>query len=174
MTAGQKKNVCSNGGVLGRHASLMAIEVARAYDEDKNLVPLYILTDSDPIYDPVTPGFVYGASADVSENYTSHLIITANSKNPTGGDMKGDSSDYVMFPLRFSYNKNDHVELSIENSSTFNIRVYLSLSASSSLSVVWEGSISVNAGSTGLVEFDSIYDSTGPVLYAFAFLVSVV
>ena len=158
-----------------RHASLMAIEVARAYDEDKNLVPLYILTDSYPIYDPVTPGFVWESSADVSEVNTSHLVISANSKNPTGGDMNKSTSHYVMFTMKSSYDKNDHLKLSIENISTFNIIVYLSLcSSTSSSSLIWEGSTSVNAESTSLIEFNSAYDSAGTAFYAFSFLVSVV
>lgn len=60
----------------------MAYQVAQAYDEDKNLVPLYILTDGE--VPEVSPGFDVSANSDNDENIT--IQITATSSNPTGGN----------------------------------------------------------------------------------------
>lgn len=64
----------------------MALEVARAYDENKNLVPLYILTDNDPVYDPVTPGFLVTTDT-ASPVSDSKVYVTNNSMNPAGGQI---------------------------------------------------------------------------------------
>lgn len=70
----------------------MALEVARAYDADKNLVPLYILTDGDQVYDPVTPGFEL-ISLTFENPYIPFNVIV-NSKNPTGGRLDNLNVDY--------------------------------------------------------------------------------
>lgn len=54
----------------------MAYQVAQAYDENKNLVPLYVLTDGE--VPEVSPGF----DALVNDE---GISITATSTNPTGG-----------------------------------------------------------------------------------------
>ena len=175
MTAGQKKMYVQMEACWRRHASLMAIEVARAYDEDKNLVPLYILTDSDPIYDPVTPGFAYSANVDPAGDYASHLSIINDSKNPTGGNMIESGSTNVLFPMAFRYTIGNQVKLTIDNMSLFNITIYLNLSASNNPSdVIWDGTTSINSESTSVVEFNATRDARGSGLYAFAFLISVV
>ena len=59
----------------------MAFEVARAYDENKNLVPLYILTDGE--VPEVSPGFDFTVN---SSNETTFTVYVVNeSTNPTGG-----------------------------------------------------------------------------------------
>lgn len=88
----------------------MALEVARAYDENKNLVPLYILTDGDPVYDPVTPGFIVTSG---NENTTDNIeiYINNNAMNPTGGDMGS-----VDFDLNFLRANTNPVVVLINNS----------------------------------------------------------
>ena len=62
----------------------MAFEVARAYNEDKNLVPLYVLTDGE--IPEVSPGFVASLSnVSSGDTITYYLSITNNSSNPAGG-----------------------------------------------------------------------------------------
>ena len=95
----------------------MAIEVARAYDSDKNLVPLYILTDSDPIYDPVSPGF----DTELQKN-DKLITVTASSKNPTGGNITviGASNFYASY-------KGVSGTWKVINNSSFDIKVILIL-----------------------------------------------
>lgn len=58
----------------------MAYQVAQAYDENKNLVPLYVLTDGE--VPEVSPGF------EVSATSYDNIVITSNSSNPTGGNFE--------------------------------------------------------------------------------------
>lgn len=101
----------------------MALEVARAYDENKNLVPLYIATDSDPVYEPVTPGFIW-----TFDNYGStnspdlRLIITSNALNPTGGELDFNSSAYNNFTTNIDKSLSI-VHISVYNESGFDIIV---------------------------------------------------
>ena len=114
----------------------MALEVARAYDADKNLVPLYILTDGDPVYDPVTPGFTMSynktynndSPSSNEENYF-NIIVTSTGLNPTGGSISipsdfyiwnKDGGNYVVFTA--------NVHFTILNTSKFNIECVLNLS----------------------------------------------
>lgn len=151
----------------------MAIEAARAYDENKNLVPLYILTDSDPIYDPVTPGFVYSAEADSSGNYTSRLTITSNSKNPTGGDMMG-GDGYIYLPFNYNPNQNTAVIVIVENISNLDIRTTLSISVNNDTAIVYSGTISLNSGSNQQIQFETNTPATSFGVYLRSFLISVV
>lgn len=98
----------------------MALEVARAYDENKNLVPLYILTDDDPVYEPVTPGFIwsfdnYGSSS----NPNLVLNISNNAMNPTGGALTV-SSDYEEMTNGIDA-EFDNASIRINNNSSFDI-----------------------------------------------------
>lgn len=152
----------------------MAIEVARAYDEDKNLVPLYILTDSDPIYDPVTPGFVYTAEADPSGSYTSRLTITSNSKNPTGGDMMN-GAGYISLPTAGAVSSASTViVVIIENISTFSIRASVSMSALSTSSIRYSGTINLDSGSNQQIQFEIGTSTSRSGVYLRSFLISVV
>lgn len=56
----------------------MAYQVAQAYDENKNLVPLYVLTDGE--VPEVSPGFSATRNA-------AFIYIVATSTNPVGGDV---------------------------------------------------------------------------------------
>ena len=101
----------------------MALEIARAYDADKNLVPLYILTDGDPVYDPVTPGFIYdidnyGDSPDTDANLT--LNIMSDAMNPTGGTVLDDT---IQVHLSDSINGNSLVRVYINNQTSFDLKV---------------------------------------------------
>lgn len=55
----------------------MAYQIAQAYDENKNLVPLYVLTDGE--VPEVSPGF------DVTATSYDNVVVTATSSNPVGG-----------------------------------------------------------------------------------------
>ena len=101
----------------------MALEVARAYDENKNLVPLYILTDGDPVYDPVTPGFIYdmdnyGDSPDTDANLT--LNIMSDAMNPTGGTIL---DNMIQVHLSDSIDGNSLVRVYINNQTSFDLKV---------------------------------------------------
>lgn len=105
----------------------MALEVARAYDENKNLVPLYIATDSDPVYDPVTPGFIYQfdnyaeSSTDVADLV---LNVMANAMNPSGGELSIiNEGTRISFTTEISETKNPTITLKINNQSNFDIKV---------------------------------------------------
>ena len=76
----------STEGTLRRRAFIMALEVAHAYDDNKNLVPLYIVTDSDPVYEPTTPGFFVMGDTE-SPVSDSKVYVTNNAMNPTGGQI---------------------------------------------------------------------------------------
>ena len=82
----------SNEGTLRRRAFIMALEVAHAYDDNKNLVPLYIVTDSDPVYEPTTPGFELIPLS--FENPYIPFNVVVNSKNPTGGGLDNLALEY--------------------------------------------------------------------------------
>lgn len=100
----------------------MALEVARAYDENKNLVPLYILTDDDPVYEPVSPGFVWSFDNYGSTNDPNVVLnISNNAMNPTGGALTV-SSDYEEMSTGISTNINN-VSIRINNNSSFDIIV---------------------------------------------------
>lgn len=84
----------------------MAYQVAQAYDEDKNLVPLYILTDGE--VPEVSPGF-----SAIAANAT--VTITQTSTNPTGGTL--DLGDMELIKNTWK----------IENLSQFTIKVSMSM-----------------------------------------------
>ena len=109
--------------ITERRLNDMALEVAHAYDENKNLVPLYIVTDSDPVYEPTTPGFVYdmdnyGDSPDTDANLT--LNIMSNAMNPTGGTILDDT---IQIPLSDSINAHSLVRVYINNQTSFDLKV---------------------------------------------------
>ena len=87
----------------------MAFEVARAYDENKNLVPLYILTDGE--VPEVSPGF------DVTSQGGSTFIVTSYSSNPTGGSFK---DVYKRENASMGINITN---ITVQNNSNFTIRV---------------------------------------------------
>lgn len=105
----------------------MALEVARAYDADKNLVPLYILADGDPVYDPVTPGFTW-----VFDNYGETLnspaelvfSIISDAMNPTGGNVTLDG-ERSLFTTAIWKTANPTVTLKIKNQTHFDIKISL-------------------------------------------------
>ena len=101
----------------------MAYQVAQAYDEDKNLVPLHILTDGE--VPEVSPGF-----SAIAANAT--VTITQTSTNPTGGTLDLGTFDLINNTWR------------IENLSQFTIKVSMSmLNGSSTQSST--GSITINS-----------------------------
>lgn len=102
----------------------MAYQVAQAYDEDKNLVPLYILTDGE--VPEVSPGFSAIAANAI-------VTITQTSTNPTGGTLD----------LGELYTTSNTWR--IENLSQFTIKVSMSFVSSSSESST--GNITVNPSS---------------------------
>lgn len=95
----------------------MAFEVARAYDENKNLVPLYVLTDGE--VPEVSPGF------DITATNYDNIIITANSSNPAGGTIENvyeiTSAGSIMYI-------ND---VNVINNSIFRLKVVVSINAKS-------------------------------------------
>lgn len=95
----------------------MAYQVAQAYDENKNLVPLYVLTDGE--VPEVSPGFNVTAT-----NYD-NIIITAYSSNPTGGTVENvyerTSAGSIMYI-------ND---VNVINNSIFRLNVVVSINAKS-------------------------------------------
>lgn len=66
----------------------MPYEVARAYDEDKNLVPLYVLYDGE--VPEVSPGFDFSLTSINSKTF--NLFVTNTSTNPVGGTVTISSS----------------------------------------------------------------------------------
>lgn len=98
----------------------MALEVARAYDENKNLVPLYILTDDDPVYEPVSPGFIWSFdNYGESNNPNLVLSISNNAMNPTGGALTI-SPDYEEMTNGIDA-EFDNASIRINNDSSFDI-----------------------------------------------------
>lgn len=95
----------------------MAFEVARAYDENKNLVPLYILTDGE--VPEVTPGFTTVVSGvdKVGGKTIITVIIAQTSSNPSGGLADSDVNESY-----FSWYK-DNITVKIYNNSDFNLTV---------------------------------------------------
>lgn len=89
----------------------MAYQVAQAYDEDKNLVPLYILTDGE--VPEVSPGFSAIAGS-------AKVTITQTSTNPTGGTIDLGELNTTSNTWR------------IENLSQFTIKVSMSFVSSTS------------------------------------------
>lgn len=105
----------------------MALEVARAYDADKNLVPLYILTDGDQVYDPVTPGFTwafdnYGETLNSPADLVFSIISDA--MNPTGGNITLDGERHI-FTTDIWKTANPTVTLKINNQTPFDIKISL-------------------------------------------------
>lgn len=80
----------------------MPMVVASAYDDNKNLVPLYVSVDGDDFpYQPVSPGFVItGMDGDFTGDgsstspYYAQFAITLSAVKPAGGklDVEGVSS----------------------------------------------------------------------------------
>lgn len=128
----------------------MALEVARAYDENKNLVPLYIATDSDPVYDPVTPGFAFGVYS-YSNEYDIDITIINNAMNPTGGDIPSTNIENLPYSVLASAKT---VNINCVNNSNFDIMISINMvlyrrsssSIYSTLTIVTESSLSVPKG----------------------------
>ena len=95
----------------------MAYQVAQAYDEDKNLVPLYVLTDGEA--PEVSPGFVTVVSGVdvVSSETIITVLIAQTSSNPSGGLADSDVNESA-----FSWSR-DSVTVRIYNNSDFNLTV---------------------------------------------------
>ena len=94
----------------------MAFEVARAYDENKNLVPLYILTDGE--VPEVSPGFDVSASSNVDGNIT--IQITVTSSNPTGGNA------VTLNPINFASSSQGTKTITIYNKTKYNLSILVS------------------------------------------------
>lgn len=133
----------------------MALEVARAYDSNKNLVPLYILTDSDPVYDPVTPGFEFNVYSYSGEPVIDIVVIN-DSMNPTGGNMEASTT---IEDLSYSLpNGSTKIKLNCVNNSNFDILIsinmslyYRSSSAYRKTNTINESSVSVPTGQTVVI-----------------------
>lgn len=102
----------------------MAYQVAQAYDEDKNLVPLYILTDGE--VPEVSPGFDVVTSGNADTEFTT--VITANSSNPTGGSVTSSGSVQVRLG-------DDH-EITVYNNTVFGLRLIISFSSTGTYTAV--------------------------------------
>lgn len=95
----------------------MALEVAHVYDENSNLVPLYIITNSDPVFEPEIPGF----SILVNDSGQS-VIISASSPRPLGGELT--PSNGILIRTADTYGSNwADIDVSISNNSSYNLRV---------------------------------------------------
>ena len=103
----------------------MAFEVARAYDENKNLVPLYILTDGE--VPEVSPGFdaVVSSLKVVSQTTVITIVITSNSSNPTGGFVNtpqtGLAGSWNSRALRFIIDNNSQFNIKVSGNIVFNL-----------------------------------------------------
>lgn len=127
----------------------MALEVARAYDENKNLVPLYILTDGD--IPEVTPGFDFVVSYKSSTSYD--LTIVSNSSNPTGGVISKDVNLSIT-------NSGNNCTINVANDSDFNVSVSMDIIAGltgneQSRTIVTELPITINSKSSDSIIFKS-------------------
>lgn len=110
----------------------MPMVVAKAMDDNKNLVPLYVAVDGDDFpYEPTSPGF----NVSLNKSYTSFpnsdndsfsIVLTATGNNPTGGNLSFSSpytiwnrenSNYVSFSFPVSFK--------ILNTSKFSVSVTL-------------------------------------------------
>lgn len=98
----------------------MPMVVASAYDENKNLVPLYVAVDGDDFpYQPVSPGLAVNITDD-----RLGVILTATSLNPTGGffEMSGNgiaytrsnNTDWQQFDVKFINNTPFTLILSVD------------------------------------------------------------
>lgn len=92
----------------------MAYQIAQAYDENKNLVPLYVLTDGE--VPEVSPGFEMLVVS--SEWGNIEVSIVSNSTNPTGGVI----TDSTPISIR----ANGDINITVYNNSEFNIVVSMS------------------------------------------------
>lgn len=93
----------------------MAYQIAQAYDENKNLVPLYVLTDGE--VPEVSPGFEM-LVVSASEWGNIEVSIVSNSTNPTGGVI----TDSTPISIR----ANGDINITVYNNSEFNIVVSMS------------------------------------------------
>lgn len=114
----------------------MPYEVARAYDKDKNLVPLYVLYDGE--VPEVSPGF------DVTASSSNLILISSNSSNPTGGN-------FDKIYGRDSASTGTTINtIKIYNNSAFHINVVVGVSNSSAECDMQPNSntvLNINAGS---------------------------
>lgn len=120
----------------------MPYEVARAYDEDKNLVPLYVLYDGE--VPEVSPGFdvVSARGSSTSNTVYYDISITTSSSNPTGGSVE--SSNLVTIG-----NYNYTCQITVHNTTTFNLIVTLGIAEySASFSIKTENPSTISAGGT--------------------------
>ena len=127
----------------------MAFEVARAYDENKNLVPLYILTDGE--VPEVSPGFDFVVSYKSSTSYD--LTIVSNSSNPTGGVISKDVNLSIT-------NSGNNCTINVANDSDFNVSVSMDIIAGltgneRSRPIVTELPITINSKSSASIVFES-------------------
>ena len=110
----------------------MAYEIARAYDSDKNLVPLYVMSDGE-IWNnyPETPNAFkiinVGLEGNPNENQTLIVSITSDAMNPVGGQTI-ENLEYPMFKqTSYSWNTGITAKIKIINDLNFNLRCSFTL-----------------------------------------------
>ena len=129
----------------------MALEVARAYDENKNLVPLYILTDGE--VPEVSPGFDISASSDTERNIT--IQITVTSSNPTGGNA------VTPTPIGYAPSSQGTKTITIYNKTKYNLSVLVS-SEFEYFYITTSNPITIQANSNGTVSYRTLSTSPDP------------
>lgn len=97
----------------------MALEIAHAYDDNKNLVPLYIVTDSDPVYEPTTPGFIINVDKPSDLSGAFRILITNSAMNPTGGELDVYNNTYSAYEGADMSQRTASVK--VDNQSNFDI-----------------------------------------------------
>ena len=108
----------------------MPMVVAKAMDDNKNLVPLYVAVDGDDFpYDPVTPGFIMTVfkGSYTSEYKGGQIVISTNSKNPTGGNITIPSDNNLCKGGGSASYNGLSIDSIIYNDTNYTINVYLKL-----------------------------------------------
>ena len=130
----------------------MAFEVARAYDENKNLVPLYVLTDGE--VPEVSPGFDVSASSDTERNIT--IQITVTSSNPTGGNA------VTPTPISYASSTQGTKTITIYNKTKYNLSVLVS-SGYEYFYITTSNPITIQANSNGTLSYRTLSTSPDPM-----------
>ena len=130
----------------------MAFEVARAYDENKNLVPLYILTDGE--VPEVSPGFDVSASSDAERNIT--IQITVTSSNPTGGNVVTPN------PISYAPSSQNTKTITVYNKTKYNLSVLVG-SEFGFFYITTSNPITIQANSNGTLSYRTLSASPEPM-----------
>lgn len=130
----------------------MAYEIARAYDADKNLVPLYVLSDGE--LPEVSPGFAVSAVSDTERNIT--IQITATSSNPTGGNA------VTLNSISYAPSSQSTKTITVYNKTKYNLSVLVS-SEFEFFYITTSNPITIQADSNGTLSYRTLSTNPDPM-----------